>query len=366
VDGLLNKVAEGDEVGVGGAAAVDQGEGVARGDAGLAEAVSLVEAGAFEQPGGGQLGEAVRCGPVGDGGGFQVERGRDGGECFDGDDGVLEEGAGAAAVGVSFDQEHAFAAADLADGVVDVERRGGGCARGEVLLQVGVAEVGRGGGVETEGDAGDDVAAAVGGVETAAAVAEGAVSGGEGYEGGSFGGVEVEGADVGDGVGDLLAVGADVLDGGSADQSGDTGEALDAGDSLLADGEDEGVPVVAGGDGVLDGVGGGGGDGGGAGEGDVEDDAVEAGVGDEEIAAAAEDECGQVVLVGEFDGFDESGFSGDFAEVTGGPADAEGGVRGQRDGLLNTDRGTLHGSETTTWGLDGTTGIRTGEVAWRS
>ncbi len=115
--------------------------------------------------------------------------------------------------------------------------------------EVGVGEVGFGGGIEAEGDGGDDVAVAVGGVEDASAVGEAALVAGEIDEGGGF---EVEGADGGDGVGDLLTVGSYVLDGGAADGAGDAGEALDAGDSLLGDVEDEGVPVAAGGDGVVD------------------------------------------------------------------------------------------------------------------
>jgi hypothetical protein len=106
--------------------------------------------------------------------------------------------------------------------------------------------------------------------------------------------VEVEGADAADDGGDLLAVGADVLNGSAADGAGDSGEAFDAGAVLLDGALDELIPVFASGDaeqdtglaGVLgtnvllfD-----------APEGDVEDEAGKAGVGDEEVAAAAEDE----------------------------------------------------------------------------
>ena len=64
------------------------------------------------------------CGPVGDFFGWRVQGGGDGGERGFGDDGVLEEGAGAAAVGIAFDDQHAFAVADLADGVVDLDGLG--------------------------------------------------------------------------------------------------------------------------------------------------------------------------------------------------------------------------------------------------
>ncbi len=104
------------------------------------------------------------------------------------------------------------------------------------------------GGIETEGDGGDDVAVAVGGVEDAAAVGEAALVAGEIDEGVCF---QIEGADAGDGVCYLLAVGPYVLDGRATDGARDAGEAFDAADSLLADLEDEGVPVGASGDGVV-------------------------------------------------------------------------------------------------------------------
>ena len=47
---------EGLDVGEGGVLAVDQGQGVAGGDAGWSGAVALNEAGVFEEPGGGELG----------------------------------------------------------------------------------------------------------------------------------------------------------------------------------------------------------------------------------------------------------------------------------------------------------------------
>ena len=46
-----------------------------------------------------------------------------------GDDGVFEEGAGAAAVGFAVDEQHALAVADGADGVVDVDGGGALAAR---------------------------------------------------------------------------------------------------------------------------------------------------------------------------------------------------------------------------------------------
>jgi len=56
VDGGDDLGLEALDVGEGGVVPVDQGEGVAGGDAGWAEAVALDEAGVLEEPGGGELG----------------------------------------------------------------------------------------------------------------------------------------------------------------------------------------------------------------------------------------------------------------------------------------------------------------------
>ena len=167
---------------------------------------------------------------------------------------------------------------------------------------------------------------------------------------------------MGDGVGDLLSVGADVLDGRAADAAGDTGEALDAADSLLADVEDEGVPVGAGGDCVIDEVACAVGFSGSV-DGDVEDQAVEAPVADQEIAAAAEDEDRAALRSrAKLHGFEELGFGANVAEETGRATDAEGGVGRERDMLLNVEdwRGT--GSRVQHW----TAGRLTRVARWRA
>jgi len=120
-----------------------------------------------------------------------------------------------------------------------------------------------------------------------------------------------------------LPVGSDVLDGGSSDGAGDAGEALDAG---VAGGEgvvDEGVPDFASSyfeDAVGEGFY--------AGDLHLEDEAGEAGVGDEEVAAAAEEEEWEGVFGGVGDGFGDVGFSGGFGEETGWAAYLEGGEGG--------------------------------------
>jgi hypothetical protein len=187
---------------------------------------------------------------------------------------VFEEGASAAAVWLAVDEQHALGMTDTANGVIDLD--GGGLGTGEVTREVRVGEVRSSRGVEAEGDCCDDIAAAVRCVEDASAVGEAALGVGEVDE---LHGFEIEYADGSDSFGDLLAVGADVLDRGSADGAGNAREAFDTADSLFADGENEVVPLDACGDDLVekavavDGCQG-------LVNGDVEDDAVEAGVAD--------------------------------------------------------------------------------------
>jgi len=185
---------------------------VLRGDAGVPEREALGEAGSFDEPGGGELDSASRadagCGPVRNLGGIERETAGEIVELPGEDDWILEEGAGAAGIGVTGNEEHALCAADLADGVVNLERRG--LLAGEVLGEVGVGEVRPRFGREAKGDSGDDVAFPGLGVEEAGAVGKAAGLVGELGEGA---GLEVEGADGEDGLGDLLTVSADVLDG---------------------------------------------------------------------------------------------------------------------------------------------------------
>jgi len=114
------------DVGECGLTSIDQGEGVAGGDAGWACAVALDEAGVLKEPGGGEFDLGfwiVRtvdvCRPVGDFFGGEIGGGCDGRELGGGDYGVFEKGASAAGVGVSWVDDHTLGAADVADGVGD-------------------------------------------------------------------------------------------------------------------------------------------------------------------------------------------------------------------------------------------------------
>ena len=337
---LLNGVAEGGDIGCCGAAAVDEREGVAGRDSSLAHSEVFGKTGLLEEPCGGEFDLAFVGWPVGDFFDWDIQGDGYLGEEILGYDWVLEEGAGAAGVGFAFDDEHAFAVTDATYCVVDVDGRWSEAV--EVTLQIGVREIGFSRAVEAERNGGDDVTIAVAGVEDAAPVGEATLFVSEIDK---AVGLEVEGADAGDGVCYLLAVGSYVLDGCATDGARDAGEAFDAADSLLADFEDKCVPVGSGSDGVVDGV---------VGlvhlnrliNGDVQDEAVEAGIADEDIAATPQDEEGKVALAGVVNRFEEGSFGGDLAEEAGWAAYAEGGVGGEGDVLLDSDRGaskTLHG-----------------------
>ncbi len=78
---------------------------MAGGDAGAAKRESFWEASLLNEPGGGEFDVARGGGVVG---GLCAELRGEGVEMAGGDDGVAEETAGAAAVGVAGDQEHAL------------------------------------------------------------------------------------------------------------------------------------------------------------------------------------------------------------------------------------------------------------------
>ena len=168
-------------------------------------------------------------------------------------------------------------------------------------------------------------------VEEAGAVGEVAVSRGEVDE---VGGFEIEGAYGGDGGGNLLTVGSDILDRSTADGAGNSGEALKA-CAVVGDGAlHKGVPVFSG-SGPVEAGSIGLGVGFNATEGHVEDEAGKAGVGDKKIAAATQDEKGLVVFAGPADAFDDLFFRDCLRKPAGRATYAEGGQRGERDVLQN-------------------------------
>ena len=95
---------------------------------------------------------------------------------------------------------------------------------------------------EGEGDGNDKIAAAVGGVQNAMAIRKMKIGGVEGFEIAScdvidFGGFES--------VGNVLAVGADILNGGGTGEARNLGEGFDASEIPFAGAGDNGVPIGA-------------------------------------------------------------------------------------------------------------------------
>ncbi len=159
----------------------------------------------------------------------------------------------------------------------------------------------------------------MGGVEDTAAIGEAAELG---RQRDKVEGFKIERPYKEDAGGDLLSIGADVLDGRAADETRDACEAFDTGDTSFGDVKNEGVPIHSGGDSIGDAclpghivavaidvdrslnL-------------DMEDEAVEAAVADEEVTASTEDEELQVAFAGEGYRFEQLGFGGNFAEEAG-------------------------------------------------
>ena len=177
----------------------------------------------------------------------------------------------------------------------------------------------------------------MGGVEDTAAIGEAAELG---RQRDKVEGFEIERPYREDAGGHLLPVGADVLDGSAADETRDACEAFDTGDTSFGDVKDEGVPIHSGWDLIGDAclprhivavaI-----DDDGSRDLDVENEAVEAAVADEEVAAPAQDKERKAALAGEGDGFEKLVLAGNFTEIAGRAANAEGGVGGERDLLLD-------------------------------
>lgn len=210
-----------------------------------------------------------------------------------------------------------------------------------MLLKVGIGQVRTGVCIEAKRDLRDDVAVAVRGVEDAVTVGKAALLMAEGNEGVGF---EIERTDVGNGAGDLLPVSPDVLDWRAADAAGDSGKAFDAADSLLADRQDEAVPVHSGCGGAVNQA---------ATakelqrsadrDRDMDDQSIEAGVADEKVASSAESKDFESTLTRKLDRLQELVFAGDFRKKTGWATDAKGGVRRERNIFLDLKARRRHG-----------------------
>src|SRR5208337_1648068 len=259
------------------------------GDADVAKAVSAGESGFLNQPRCGNFSALLECRiaghdkPLGRGALVQIFM------LLFGEHGILEKRAGALAIGIARDDEHALARADVAHGLARFSEIGARFAAFEMTLQVGIFEVRLAAGLERVGDAENDEAV----TEAAGLPAQLA----------HLAGFPIEDFDRGDGLGNFLSVGTDILYRRAAHAAGDAAQAFDARTSRHDGLGDEAVPgfsrahvennfaaVVAGA--ALD-----------AGDGNLQDQPGPAGVGYEQIAAATENKERQALRLCESDGF---------------------------------------------------------------
>src|SRR5579863_5602028 len=169
---LLDLFFQGDHLGSGGAAAVDDGQSVLPGNAHMAETESFGESRALHQPGGGNFlvgferGIAGHREPANAGALLQFLM------LFLGGGGVLEKRTGTLAIGVARNDQHTLQRANVAHRFPRLGEIGSGFAALEVPLEIGIADVRFASWSERISDAQKDEASALGRVEDARAVAE--------------------------------------------------------------------------------------------------------------------------------------------------------------------------------------------------
>src|SRR5690349_10011636 len=154
--------------------------------------------------------------------------------------GILEEGAGAAAILVAGHDEHGFVGSDMAHRLPHFGQAGCTRAAGKVFFQVGVLEPRLARGSERKSDAQDDVAAALAGAvgEAAGRIAKLA----------PMAILQVNGLHAFDDLRDFLAIGAHILHRRPAHAAGNAAEALDAGAVAGYGASHKPVPLLAGSD----------------------------------------------------------------------------------------------------------------------
>src|SRR5437016_1927929 len=332
-DAGLELRGEGDDVARLRALVRDDGERVAGGEADRPVGVAAPEAGAFDEPGGGELHARVRLDPARHRG--IAREGFDARAVGGADDRVGEERPAAPAVRVAWVEHHRFRAADGEHGLAHLRERWGGHVAGrQVTLDVGVAHGGRAAGPEPVGDGQHDPALRLDAPEAAVAVAEAALRGGERAE---LAALRVEDAHRRHRVAHLLTVGPDVLDGRRADEAGDAAQALEPRPAALDARAHEIVPRLAGRRRQLhravhrarrDPA-----------ERDPRDDRRDSLVGDDEVRAAAEDAEGEPATPRPRARVQEPGLVAHLDEVARRAADTERAVRPERDVLGGRRRG---------------------------
>jgi len=201
-----------------------------------------------------------------------------------------------------------------------------------LAFEIGIFEGGRAATTEAVMDAEDDVASALFLVEDAGTIAEAAHRAGKNDNAVLLRVEHLYGLDR---LRHFLSVGADILDGRSAEAAGDAAQALDAGTVLGDCVGNKCVPIVSRSRDHENGMAGS--VAGKASDGDAEDKSGEAGIGNYQVAAAAEDKEGQVTFPGEGHGFLDFIFVTRLGKVACRPADLQGGQRSERDILLDAD-----------------------------
>src|SRR5580698_9135952 len=163
IDGNANFVGKSDDVVSSCAAAVDESQGVARGKSSSTTNETFVEACLFDKPGRRKF---YANGILRSWYGRKPRQFFLSSECdvvglLRGDNGVLEETAGAAAVGIVVDKQHAFGLTNAAHGCGDFGKARLGTGR-KGALQIRVAQNGCSARLEVVVDASDDESSAIG------------------------------------------------------------------------------------------------------------------------------------------------------------------------------------------------------------
>ena len=213
--------------------------------------------------------------------------------------------------------------------MVNLKRRGSGTIR-KAALQIGVAYIRLGGGIEAKRESRNNVTTARDGVEQAGAIskATGILRQIDKLE--TF---QIEGVDHLDGARDLLPVSSNILNWAAADQARDAGKALATAHALLTNLANEAVPICSSGGAehvtVLFSL---------RGNANVQDQAGKAFVRNKQITPSAHGKETQIAATGELNSFGELGGIRDTGEKARRSAHPQCCVGRKRDPLLHVER----------------------------
>src|SRR5262245_33581326 len=338
-DRRLDPPGEGQDVAGARAVVRDDRQCVTRGESHRALTVAPAESGALDEPRGGELHRPAGLRPARHRG-VAGERGHALGVAG-GHDRVGEERAAGAAVGIAVLDHHRLRALDRQDGLADLGQRGGGDAVAlEVRGDLRVADARRAARPQPVRHLEDHVAVGRAALEHAVPVREATVRGGQREHATRR---RVERADAADGLGDLLTVGAHVLDRRGADETGNATQAFETGPAtrhrvahqIVPDlprrrGQlDRGAADLAGLDAPLR---------------DAQHEAVHPAIGHDEVRAAAEDAERHTAPPGPGERFEGSGLVPGFHEEARWAAHAERAERCKGNALARLQTVARHAS----------------------